>query len=235
MASKEKLLEESTKMISYGAQGVILMDSAGAYLTEDVKQKVSFYMCGEYGEDFSRPHFHACLFGVNFSDRDLVGVSEAGSHIFRCETLEKLWGKGYAYVGDLTFESAAYTARYIMKKITGDMADEHYKYVIPDTGEVIWRTPEFNRMSLKPAIGKRFLETFMTDIYPHDRVVLNGSKSKPPRYYDKYYAKFNPLEFEAIQFNRESVLNKADNTDERLQVKKTCTEARLNRYSRSLK
>lgn len=40
MASKEELLVESRKMISYGAQGIILMDSAGAYLQEDVKSKI---------------------------------------------------------------------------------------------------------------------------------------------------------------------------------------------------
>lgn len=44
MASKDRLLEESNKMIDYGATGIILMDSAGAYLIEDVKAKVS-YLC----------------------------------------------------------------------------------------------------------------------------------------------------------------------------------------------
>ncbi len=40
MASKEVLLEECLKMESYGAQGVILMDSAGAYLPKDVTEKI---------------------------------------------------------------------------------------------------------------------------------------------------------------------------------------------------
>ena len=40
MASKEVLLEESRKMESYGAQGIMLMDSAGAAVPDDVKQKV---------------------------------------------------------------------------------------------------------------------------------------------------------------------------------------------------
>jgi 4-hydroxy 2-oxovalerate aldolase len=40
MASPEELLEEARKMQSYGAQGVVLMDSAGAYLTQDVSRKV---------------------------------------------------------------------------------------------------------------------------------------------------------------------------------------------------
>lgn len=41
MASKETLIEESHKMELYGAEGVILMDSAGAYLPNDVHEKVS--------------------------------------------------------------------------------------------------------------------------------------------------------------------------------------------------
>jgi len=41
MASKERLVEECLKMESYGAQGVVLMDSAGAYLPSDVKENVS--------------------------------------------------------------------------------------------------------------------------------------------------------------------------------------------------
>lgn len=41
MASPEKLLEECQKMESYGAQGVILMDSAGAYTIERVRRVIS--------------------------------------------------------------------------------------------------------------------------------------------------------------------------------------------------
>jgi len=41
MAAPDKLLEESRKMESYGAEAVILMDSAGAFLPNDVKQRIS--------------------------------------------------------------------------------------------------------------------------------------------------------------------------------------------------
>lgn len=41
MASAERLLEEAQKMQSYGAQGIILMDSAGASTPEMVKRAVS--------------------------------------------------------------------------------------------------------------------------------------------------------------------------------------------------
>lgn len=44
MASKERLLEESNKMIDYGAKAIILMDSAGTYLIDDVKAKIA-HLC----------------------------------------------------------------------------------------------------------------------------------------------------------------------------------------------
>ena len=40
MASREVLLEEGKKMQFYGAQGIVLMDSAGAAVPEDVRQKI---------------------------------------------------------------------------------------------------------------------------------------------------------------------------------------------------
>ncbi|GFO70137.1 4-hydroxy-2-oxovalerate aldolase [Geomonas limicola] len=41
MASKEVLLDEGLKMQSYGAEALIIMDSAGAYLPDDVEDRIS--------------------------------------------------------------------------------------------------------------------------------------------------------------------------------------------------
>jgi 4-hydroxy 2-oxovalerate aldolase len=41
MASPEVLVEEAQKMESYGAEGIIIMDSAGAYLPFDVTERIS--------------------------------------------------------------------------------------------------------------------------------------------------------------------------------------------------
>lgn len=46
MASKEVLLEEAKKMESYGAQGLIFMDSSGNYLPGDVKERVETLVKG---------------------------------------------------------------------------------------------------------------------------------------------------------------------------------------------
>ena len=73
-------------------------------------------MCGEYGEDFSRPHYHAlfCLI-VFFFLTEKHSTGDSGSVIYT-EALTKLWPFGFSSIGDVTFESAAYCSRYIMKK-----------------------------------------------------------------------------------------------------------------------
>lgn len=199
---------------------------------------VRFYMCGEYGENFGRPHFHACLFGYDFPDKLHWKKTPSGCSIYRSSLLESLWPGGFSSIGDVTFESAAYVARYIMKKITGHLAEVSgcYEVVDPDTGEIHHRRPEFNKMSLKPGIGARWLEKWSTDVYPHDYVIINGKKVKPPKYYDKKYAQEHQLEFEDISFNRESAarLNFLDNSDARLLVKEIVTTSRLNSIPRKL-
>lgn len=193
------------------------------------KHAPSYYMCGEYGEQYKRPHFHACLFGCVFPDRT---VWKAGSTpdltIYRSKELEGLWPFGFSSIGEVTFASAAYVARYIMKKINGNEASKHYERVDADTGEIINVKPEFNRMSLKPAIGKGWIEKYQGDVYPHDYVIVNGHKCKPPRYYDKYLETVSLPDFESLRVGRNDkrLAAKDDNTPERLKTKEAVTKAK---------
>ena len=168
--------------------------------------RIRFYMCGEYGGKKGRPHYHACLFGVDFDDKKLWGKSDSGHNIYRSAILEKLWTFGFSSVGDLCFASAAYTARYIVDKVTGDLAVDHYSVtdiVNPVTGEVFQKVPEFNNMSRKPGIASDWFDKYSADVFPHDYVVVNGKECKPPRYYDKKWAEFFFDEFELIKKCRE--------------------------------
>lgn len=45
MASKETLLDEALKMQTYGAEAIIIMDSAGAYLPRDVTERIDHLVC----------------------------------------------------------------------------------------------------------------------------------------------------------------------------------------------
>jgi len=195
-----------------------------------------FYMCGEYGERTLRPHFHALFFGLDFSDRYLWRMTDAGSRSYRSPELESVWTLGHSEVGDVTFESAAYVARYVVKKVTGSRADEHYRRVDSSTGEIVQVEPEFTRMSLKPGIGAGFVEKWKEDIYPHDYVVVNGRKCKPPRYYDQYLAGLAGTESDELEFDRQKKAAKfrADSTPERLEVREKVARSRLKFKQRSM-
>ena len=189
--------------------------------------RVRFYMAGEYGERFARPHYHLCLFGIDFSDKKYLQLSPAGSKLYRSPTLERLWNKGFTTVGELTYESAAYTARYVMKKITGRQAKQHYEKIDPETGEIIQLLPEYNNMSRRPGIGKPWLEKFCSDAYPHGKVIIKGRRVNTPRYYDQQYAKIEPLKAEDLAYGRfiEALAHYQDNTNERLAARRRVHEA----------
>jgi len=198
--------------------------------------RIRYYMAGEYGENFGRPHFHACIFGHDFHDKKLWQRTSAGSMLYRSAKLEALWPFGYSSIGDVNFESAAYVARYIMKKVTGKNQDKHYNEIDQETGEIKKRTPEFNKMSLKPGIGCDFYKKYTSDIYPQDYVILRGKKVKPPKYYDKQFKTDHPFEYDELLYMREknAKLNTEDNTPERLSVKEQVTMAKLQKLKRNL-
>lgn len=188
-------------------------------LRKNGHQGARFFMCGEYGDDFGRPHFHACLFNCGFADKELHMTTGSGMRIYRSKELEKLWTLGFSSIGDVTFQSAAYVARYVMKKITGEDALEHY-------GK---RVAEFCHMSLKPGIGAGWIDRYMTDVYPEGFVVVNGVKIRPPKYYDKKIKKRDDDEWARQVMMREKRAHEtfADNTEERLEVKRKVTIAKI--------
>lgn len=161
-----------------------------------------FYMAGEYGEQYRRPHWHACIFGYDFPDKKYLGLSPAGSKLYESDKLQTLWPHGFSSIGELTFESAAYTARYVMKKINGPQAKEHYTVLDHDTGELLELEPEFNNMSRSQGIGQSWLKKYQADVYPHAKVIVRGKKTNPPRYYDKQYKASHPVEWEGIEYDR---------------------------------
>lgn len=197
---------------------------------------IRFYMCGEYGESNDRPHYHACIFNHSFSDdKKPWRATSTSSILYLSPTLSKLWPHGYASIGDLTLQSAGYTARYIMAKITGDLAESHYQFIDSD-GVVHSRVPEFNRMSLKPGIGARWAERYASDVYPHDYVISRGFKNSVPAYYDKLLKRRDFDTHEAVKEARalKGHQNSKDNTPQRLQAKETVQLAKIQTLTRKL-
>ncbi len=196
---------------------------------------IRFYACGEYGDTTGRPHYHACLF--NFQPPDLKHFSTRQNiRTYTSEILDDLWGNGFTLTGDVTFQSAAYVARYIMKKINGPDATQHYENVDPETGEITSRKPEFTTMSRRPGIGKEWLNKYVDDVYNHDYVVINGKKVRAPRYYDQQYEISDPENLARLKIRRlrAAKSHAQDQTPARLKVREYIADNRLSRLPRTL-
>ena len=106
-------------------------------------KKIRFFHCGEYGDDNNRPHYHAILFNHDFGDKVLWRKSSSGDPLYTSSELAELWPFGFSSIGQASYQSAAYVARYIMKKVTGEPAETHYDWVDPVTGEIHGLRPEY--------------------------------------------------------------------------------------------
>ena len=190
---------------------------------------ISYYGCGEYGESTQRPHYHAVLFGPDFLDRNIFRTSRT-SNIWRAESLERNWPHGRSEFGSVTPASAAYVAGYVRKKISKKVYPDAYTRVDTDTGELVEIEKEFARMSLKPAIGRRWIEKYWRDVYPRDFVVMSGVEMKPPRYYDKWLERERPQMFMNILERRYAEATEIE--PDKLRAKEKIHEARIDLFQR---
>jgi hypothetical protein len=182
---------------------------------------IRFMHCGEYGEEGGRPHYHAILFNFDFEDKELFQVK--GDHrVYTSVQLQRLWPFGFCLIGSVTFASAAYVARYITKKVTGESADDHYQ----------GKKPEYITMSRRPGIGKGWFDKYSSDVYPSDFVVINGKRVGVPKFYDNQLPESDLKKFKALR-KYESYKYADNNTLKRLDVREICHEARASLLKRS--
>lgn len=196
-------------------------------------RKVRYFHAGEYGDESGRPHYHACLFGFDFGDK-VPWTVRRGFPVWRSGLLESLWPFGLSEIGSVSFESAAYVARYIMKKVTGEAAADHYLVCDGDTGVVTSRMPEYTTMSRRPGIGRPWLDLYKCEVYPSDGVVVRGKLMKPPRAYDVAMDLISPQTMRRVRARRVGRIDPAENTPERLEVRAIVRDANPNRTERGL-
>jgi hypothetical protein len=208
---------------------------------------IRFFHCGEYGSRFGRPHYHAILFGIDFTDR-VPFKNNNGIPIYKSQALQDLWKDrkgepiGYVSVGEVNFNSVAYVARYITKKITGDDSGLHYSTIHTNSlGECLQVQKEYCTMSRRPGIGKGWFDSNIKDIYPRDEVTVNtrdGIKVvRPPKYYDSQFELINPSEMELIKDSRRKLIRKyaPNNTPERLAARERVMKIKYERLIRPIK
>lgn len=148
--------------------------------------KVRFFAAGEYGSQTYRPHMHLIIFGLGLDDFAIkipYGKNELGQKYYTLPELEKCWYdfsddppslKGRVLVSDVSWETCAYVARYVLKKAAGFDA------------EALDLTPEFTLMSRRPGIGAQYLEEH-PDCLDYENIVIetqSGSKRiQIPKYF----------------------------------------------------
>lgn len=207
-------------------------------LRKEYGPKIKFFACGEYGEKYGRPHYHACIFGIDFKHDQVEILPRRGEFpVYTSPSLQALWmeGKGKnktvlgdVAIGEVNFETAAYCARYIMKKKLGKQASIYKKVGIE---------PEFTRMSRRPGIGSSWYDKWKTDVFPHDYVVLReGIKCRPPKFYGSKYELENPDKWASIKDIRKqrAELHAKDNVKTRLATKERNSKYKIDQLKRGL-
>lgn len=154
--------------------------------------RFKYYAAGEYGEQYGRVHYHAATFGLPLPDKKFFKKSGDFS-LYTSEWLSTMWPWGHVYAGDLTFESAAYVARYITKKVLGEDAEEHYKKLGIE--------PE--RAWMSKGLGKQWLDAFLLETYRDDMLICRGKEMRPPKAYDRWLELQDPEKHAMIKKSRE--------------------------------
>lgn len=158
------------------------------------EQKLKFYGVGELGSRSLRPHYHIIVFGLVLDDLHLYKRTPQGDVLYTSDIINECWSNyygrdshgvsrydqiGWAVVAPVTWETCAYTARYVTKKLSGPLEE----WFIENNAE-----PPFSLMSRREGIGKKWYQEH-PDWYEYDYINLQtpkkGLKFRPPRYFDK--------------------------------------------------
>lgn len=166
-------------------------------LRKALQHRIRYYAVGEYGSKTLRPHYHACVFGEDFT-KDAKMVQQHPHPLWDSPMLTKAWGMGGVRVGQLNHNTAQYTASYVVKKLR---SKQQYVRIDVETGELI--PLEQPRCYTSLAIAKDWLAKYGNQVYAHDYVVINGKRQKPPKYYDRWLGKRSKIALSMIQQQRE--------------------------------
>lgn len=146
------------------------------------EEGIRFYACGEYGDAGGRAHYHIMLFNCNIRDLVKHHQNKKGNWIYTSEMLEKAWGKGIVGITEASWDTAAYTARYMLKKQKGLNKELHYTMHA--------QIPEFSRMSRMPGIAAEWYHENRDKLWQTDEIILaKGRKVHTPKYYDELFDK----------------------------------------------
>lgn len=163
---------------------------------------IKYYYAGEYGETTQRPHYHMIIMNCPLDINEFYDFHQDPTtkklH-WKSHEIENFWQEGMIDIGEVEYASAAYVARYCMKKITENTDKTIY-----------WSKgmhPEFVRMSRRPGIGITYYNENKYNIYENDEVIITSVKGnvnviKPPKAFDQRFKEEHPEWWEKIQESR---------------------------------
>lgn len=173
---------------------------------------IRYYACGEYGDQTKRPHYHCIVYGLHLNDLVFYKRSNLKDLYYNSPSLSKVWPYGFSVVGAVTWESCAYTARYVVKKIKGLGADFYDTFNIE---------PEFVVMSRRPGIGNDYFHSH-PDLFDYKRITIGSDRGSvsfsPPRYFKQLLEQTDPVlrdklfhaDFDSSRSNFKSKLSLVD-------------------------
>lgn len=183
-------------------------------------KKIRYLNVMEYGEKTGRPHAHAIAFGIPLDQSQFIkrGNNNQGDPIWTSKEINDIWQNGEVIIGEATFQSMSYVARYTMKKIKAQYDDWYYQ---SQGKRKEW-------LSMSDDIGKWYYDLHKDEIYKTDTVPIkdnHGNLCKPPKSYDRFYKRDNPKEWKRVQAKREKEAKIAEIL-KRNQTNKTTQERR---------
>lgn len=148
-------------------------------------RKIRFYACGEYGDPdrpqsielgltSGRPHYHLIIYGLAPSEHEFMSSYAQEARAIEGPVVDAWQGRGFVYVGTVTYNSVRYVAKYVQKKLYGQRAEEYEG-----------RQPPFALMS--KGLGKFYALANSHDIVERGGVYRQGKNVGIPRYYKKLY------------------------------------------------
>lgn len=169
---------------------------------------IRFFAAGEYGDTSGRPHYHINMFNLPIQDAEFL-FQKNNKPYFDSKIIDKIWNKGFVVIGELNWDTAAYVARYVVKKAKGATSSVYQELDIQ---------PEFCQMSTHPGIARMYYDANKDTIYKYDKITVPGGKRvRPSHYYDKLYDIDDPCSLSLIKDKRISVAEAA----QELQLKQT--------------
>lgn len=178
--------------------------------------------CGEYGPKTLRPHYHACLFGIDFYWDRVDFSRSAKSVIWNSETLASKWGQGFTTLAPLNFATASYTAGYVMKKLKASAHVEDRAVYGEGLQPISMPIQEYITMSRRPGLGTSWIEKYWPEVYPKDQVHIDGKTYRPPKFYDQWLSDHYPDIHHEVMTNRKEFLSEqGPSSDNALKARKS--------------